>query len=127
MIKVSNAFGSFSVKDIQKAKDFYRQKLGLEVTEVPEMKGLLNLRVAGSGRILIYQKPDHVPAGFTVLNFAVDNVEKAVDELTKQGVHFEKYEGNIKTDEKGIARGGGSTIAWFKDPSGNILSVLEEK
>jgi hypothetical protein len=85
----------------------------------------LNLHIAGGSHILIYPKPNHTPATFTILNFPVDNIERAVDELTKRGVRFEHYEGEIKTDKKGIARGNGPNIAWFRDPAGNILSVLE--
>jgi len=129
MFKNTKAFSSFSVNDIQKAKEFYGTTLGLEVSEVPEMGGLLNLNIAGKNKILIYSKPNHIPATFTVLNFTVKDVEKAVDDLTKKGVRFEIYNDiNIKTDEKGIASGGGGPkIAWFKDPAGNILSVLEER
>ena len=123
MFKNIKAFSGFSVNDIQKAKEFYQQTLGLEVSE---NHGLLELHIAGSNKILIYPKPDHTPASFTILNFPVSNVEKAVDELTRLGVRFEQYTGNLKTDEKGIFHGGGPKIAWFKDPAGNILSVLEE-
>jgi len=128
MFKDTHAFSGFSVDDVQKAKTFYGQKLGLEVSDVPEMEDLLELHIAGGTKILVYPKPDHKPASFTVLNFPVDDVEKTVDELTKRGVRFEVYDlPNIKTNEKGIARGGGGpTIAWFKDPAGNVLSVLED-
>jgi catechol 2,3-dioxygenase-like lactoylglutathione lyase family enzyme len=119
-----NAFSGYSVDDIPKAKEFYGETLGLEVSEIPEA-GLLQVGIANGGRVLIYPKDDHKPATFTVLNFPVDDVEEAVDELTKRGVHFEHYEGEIKTDAKGIARNGGPTLAWFKDPAGNILSVLD--
>jgi predicted enzyme related to lactoylglutathione lyase len=122
----SNAFSSFSINDEKKAKDFYGRILGLKVSEVPDMKGLLNLHIGGS-KILIYSKPNHTPASFTVLNFPVADVEKAVDDLKKKGVRFESYnEPDFKTDEKGILRNGGPAIAWFKDPAGNILSVIEE-
>jgi predicted enzyme related to lactoylglutathione lyase len=124
MLKDSKAFSGFSVDDIQKAKEFYGRRLELEVSET---HGLLNLHLAGGTTVLIYPKPNHAPATFTILNFPVDNIEEAVDKLTKTGVRFERYEGNLKTDEKGIFRGGGPLIAWFKDPAGNILSVLEEK
>ena len=91
-----------------------------------EQHGLLTLHLAGGNNVLIYPKPNHVPATFTVLNFPVDDVDRAVDELTKRGVRFEHYNhGDLKTDEKGIMRGNGPTIAWFKDPAGNILSVLK--
>jgi catechol 2,3-dioxygenase-like lactoylglutathione lyase family enzyme len=124
MFKDTKAFSGFSVDDIQKAKKFYGETLGLEVSET---HGLLNLHLAGGTKVLIYPKPNHVPAAFTILNFPVDNIEEAVDRLTKSGVRFERYEGNLQTDEKGVFRGGGPLIAWFKDPAGNILSVLEEK
>src|SRR5215475_5404695 len=121
MLNAKKALSSFYVDDIQKAKDFYGTTLGLEVSNGPE--GTL---VFGGMKALIYPKPNHQPATFTVLNFPVDNVEKTVDELGKRGVRFEVYnEPNIKTDARGISRGNGPTIAWFKDPAGNILSVLE--
>jgi len=125
MFKNAKAFSSFSVNDLQKAKEFYGQTLGLEVAEMPEG---LELHLAGGGRIFLYPKPNHTPATFTVLNFLVDNIEQGVDKLSQLGVQFEHYhQGDLKTDEKGIARGPGPNIAWFKDPAGNILSVLEEK
>jgi catechol 2,3-dioxygenase-like lactoylglutathione lyase family enzyme len=125
MLEKSKAFSGFSVNDTQKAKEFYGRTLGLEVSE---SNGLLNLRLAGGTTVLIYPKPNHVPATFTVLNFPVDSVDKAVDDLTKRGVRFQVYsEPDLKTDERGIFRGGGPVIAWFKDPAGNILSVLEHK
>jgi catechol 2,3-dioxygenase-like lactoylglutathione lyase family enzyme len=125
MIEKSKAFSGFSVNDTQKAKEFYGRTLGLEVSE---SNGLLSLHLAGGATVLIYPKPNHTPAAFTILNFPVDNVDKAVDELTKRGVRFEIYnEPNLKTDERGVFRGGGPVIAWFKDPAGNILSVLEQK
>lgn len=129
MFKDTKAFGSFSVNDIGKAKEFYSQTLGLEVSETSgEMSGLLSLHIAGGNDILIYPKPDHTPATFTILNFPVDNIEEAVEKLTGRGVKFEIYnEDELKTDEKGIFRGEGPKIAWFKDPAGNILSVLEEE
>ncbi len=122
MLKESKAFSGFSVDDISRAKEFYGQTLGLDVSE---SNGLLHLHLAGGVNVLIYPKPNHTAATFTILNFPVDNIESAVDELTKRGVRFERYEGDIKTDEKGIHRGDGPNIAWFKDPAGNILSVLE--
>jgi len=125
MFKHTKAFSSFSVNDIEKAKEFYSKTLGLDVAENP--MGLIELKISGNN-IMVYPKPNHEPATFTVLNFPVEDVEKAVDELTAKGVVFEQYEGEIKTDEKGISRdNGGPTIAWFKDPAGNILSVLQEK
>jgi catechol 2,3-dioxygenase-like lactoylglutathione lyase family enzyme len=128
MLKNSHAFSSFAVSDSEKARKFYSQVLGLDIAEVPGMKGLLQLNIPGSGRVLIYPKPDHAPATFTVLNFPVENVERTVDALGEPGVRFEKYDtADVKTDAKGIARGnGGPTIAWFRDPSGNILSVVDK-
>ena len=126
MFKDTHAFSSFSVDDIQRAKEFYGQTLGLEVSEAKEGLGL---RIAGGGQVFIFQKPNHTPASFTILNFPVHDIDQAVDSLQKLGVEFESYEGEMKTDEMGIfrgaARGEGPNIAWFKDPAGNILSVLE--
>ena len=122
MFTAKEAFASFSVNDLQSAKEFYTQKLGLTVSQSPEG---LDLNVSGE-RVFIYPKPNHTPASFTVLNFIVDDIEKAVDELKQTGVRFEKYEGELKTDKKGIHHNGGPTIAWFKDPAGNILSVLQD-
>jgi catechol 2,3-dioxygenase-like lactoylglutathione lyase family enzyme len=124
MLNPSKAFSSFSVNDIQKAKDFYGNTLGLEVSGGPE--GTLTVPLSGDTKALMYPKPNHQPATFTVLNFPVPSVDKAVDELSKRGVKFEIYnEPNLKTDSRGVSRGNGPTIAWFKDPAGNILSVLE--
>jgi catechol 2,3-dioxygenase-like lactoylglutathione lyase family enzyme len=125
MFKDTKAFSGFSVDDIQKAKTFYGETLGLDVAEGP--MGTMKLNLSGGTVILIYAKPDHMPATFTILNFPVKNIDAAVDELRKRGVTFEKYEGEIKTDEKGIHRDDeGPNIAWFRDPAGNILSVLEQ-
>jgi catechol 2,3-dioxygenase-like lactoylglutathione lyase family enzyme len=124
MLKDSKAFSGFSTGDIPKTKEFYAGTLGLDVTE---SHGLLTLRLAGGNNVLIYPKPNHVPATFTVLNFPVTDVDLTVDELTKRDVRFEVYDlPDLKTDRKGIMRGNGPTIAWFKDPAGNILSVIEE-
>jgi catechol 2,3-dioxygenase-like lactoylglutathione lyase family enzyme len=124
MLRDSKAFSGFSAADIQTTKKFYSETLGLDVTE---SHGLLTLRLAGGNNVLIYPKPNHVPATFTVLNFHVKDVDLAVDELTKRGVRFENYDlPDLKTDKKGIMRGNGPTIAWFKDSAGNILSVIEE-
>jgi catechol 2,3-dioxygenase-like lactoylglutathione lyase family enzyme len=124
MLKKSKAYSGFSVDDTEKAKRFYRETLGLDVSESNDQ---LNLNLAGGTTVLIYPKPNHAPATFTILNFPVDDIEEAVDELSKKGVRFEHYnESDLKTDAKGIFRGG-PLIAWFKDPAGNILSVLEEK
>jgi len=126
MFKHTNAFSSFSANDLQKAKQFYGEILGLEIKDGD--MGILQLNINGSNNIIIYPKPNHEPATFTVLNFPVDDIEKAVDALTAKGVVFEQYEGEIKTNEKGISDGNeGPKIAWFKDPAGNILSVLENK
>jgi catechol 2,3-dioxygenase-like lactoylglutathione lyase family enzyme len=125
MFKDTTAFSSFSVNDLARAKQFYGETLGLNLSDGPEG---LRLDLAGGGKVFLYPKPNHTPASFTVLNFPVADVEKAVDELTSHGVRFEIYDQpDLKTDAKGICRGKGPTIAWFKDPAGNILSVLEKK
>ncbi|MGH2691590.1 MAG: VOC family protein [Actinomycetota bacterium] len=129
MLAKSKAFSGFSVNDIPAAQTFYEEMLGLEVTE---QYGMLALHIADSREIFVYPKPNHEPATFTILNFPVDDIDQAVDELAKRGVTFERYEGveGIEQDEKGIARPEkpeyGPPIAWFKDPAGNILSVLEQ-
>ena len=124
VFKDARAYSGFSVNDLEKAKEFYGQTLGLEVTEA---NGLLQLHIAGGATILVYPKDNHVPATFTILNFPVADIEQVVDELTTRGVRFEHYNtGSLVTDEKGIARGGGPNIAWFTDPAGNILSVIEQ-
>lgn len=123
MFRETRAFSGFSTDDLQKAKEFYGQTLGLDVSED---HGMLQLHIAGGRDILVYPKPNHTPATYTILNFPVENIDQVVDELTRRGVRFESYnEGDLVTDEKGIFRGGGPKIAWFKDPAGNILSVLE--
>jgi catechol 2,3-dioxygenase-like lactoylglutathione lyase family enzyme len=124
MLKNSEAFSSFSVKDIPEAKEFYTRILGLEVSE---MMGMLIVHTGAGGRVLVYPKPDHAPADFTVLNFPVDDTSDAVKELVSRGVRFEIYDqDDLKTDENGIFESeGGPKIAWFKDPAGNIFSVLE--
>jgi catechol 2,3-dioxygenase-like lactoylglutathione lyase family enzyme len=125
MFKHAKAFSGFSVDDLAAAKDFYGTTLGLEVEE--SGPGLM-LRIAGGNSILVYPKDDHTPATYTILNFPVDDIDRAVDELACNGVAFEHYEG--MTDDRGIARGlsasRGPDIAWFKDPAGNILSVLDQ-
>lgn len=124
MLTESKAFSGFSVDDIPKAKAFYGETLGIEVSED---HGMLSLHLAGGRDTLVYPKPNHTPASFTILNFPVDDIEATVDALTARGVEFERYEGTpMETDAKGIFRGGGPLIAWFTDPAGNILSVLEE-
>ncbi|MBS1524447.1 MAG: VOC family protein [Bacteroidetes bacterium] len=127
MFQTGKAFSSFSVNDIEQARDFYQNTLMIRVKHIPMgEQGLLELHFDDGGRVMIYPKPNHTPATFTVLNFPVDDVEKAVDELAAKGVRFEHYDmPGIKTNEKGIARGGGGPeIAWFTDPAGNILSVV---
>lgn len=121
MFKETNAFSGFSVDDILKAKSFYRDVLGLVVTEE---SGLLHLHLHGGGQILIYPKKDHVPATFTILNFPVADIKQAVSDLSRKGVQFERYQ---DTDESGITHNEGPLIAWFKDPAGNLLSVLEDE
>jgi predicted enzyme related to lactoylglutathione lyase len=126
MFKNTKAFSGFSVNDLQAAKEFYSKVLGLKVVDNP--MGLIELEIEGANNIIVYPKPNHVPATFTILNFPVDNIDTAVDTLIEKGVSFEQYDGQIKTDEKGICRSpGGPNIAWFKDPAGNIFSVLEAK
>jgi len=127
MLKESKAFSGFSVNDIGKAKEFYGKTLGLEVKDDTAMPGILHLEISGGNAIVIYPKPNHQPATFTILNFPVPDVEETVDELTARGVKFIVYnEENFKTNEKGIFTAGGPIIAWFNDPAGNILSVIEE-
>jgi len=129
MFKGSKAFTSFSVNDISKAKDFYGKTLGLDVEEIKEMKGLLILNIADENKIMIYHRPNHTPAAYTVLNFPVDNIDKAIDELTSKRIKLERYK-EMDQDEKGILRGKslnkGPDIAWFTDPAGNILSIIQE-
>ena len=117
----SKAFSGFAVDDMPKARQFYAETLGLKTSEA---NGLLTLHLAGDRETMIYPKPDFTPATYTILNFPVDDIDAAVDELSSRGIDFERYEG-FDQDEKGIARGEGPNIAWFKDPAGNILSVLE--
>jgi len=127
MLKTSKGFSSFAVNELPKAKDFYENVLGLTVKDNP--MGIIELEISGSSNVVIYPKPNHEPATFTVLNFPVEDIVATVDALVEKGVTFEKYdEVHLKTDEKGISRGnGGPNIAWFKDPAGNILSVIEVK
>jgi catechol 2,3-dioxygenase-like lactoylglutathione lyase family enzyme len=124
MLTKSHAYSGFAVDDLDKAQQFYGETLGLDVSRENE---LLTLHLAGGRNTLIYPKPDFEPATYTILNFPVEDVDGTVDELTRRGVRFERYDG-FDQDEKGIARGDeGPTIAWFKDPAGNILSVHEEE
>jgi catechol 2,3-dioxygenase-like lactoylglutathione lyase family enzyme len=125
MLADSPAFSGFSVDDLDAARSFYEETLGLRVSEVPEMDGLLRLQLGSGADVLVYAKGDHTPASFTVLNFPVPDVEKAVDELAERGVEFLHYD-NPPTDEKGIMRAGGPLIAWFTDPAGNIFSVIQQ-
>ncbi len=126
--KETKAFSSFSTDDVAKTKEFYGHTLGVEITET--MGGVI-MHFAGDNQVFVYPKDNHEPATFTVLNFMVSDIDAAIDELTSKGVTFEHYaEGMLKTDDKGIARGDGEhgpSIAWFKDPAGNFLSVMEEK
>jgi len=125
MLNYTNTFSSFSVDDIEKAQEFYSKTLGLSVTK--EEMGNLTLQLADETHAIIYPKGgNHQPATFTVLNFEVDDIDETVDQLTNSGVQFEQYSGDIETDEKGIFRGEGPLIAWFKDPAGNILSIIQE-
>jgi catechol 2,3-dioxygenase-like lactoylglutathione lyase family enzyme len=123
MLKDSKAYSGFAVDDLEAARRFYADVLGLETKVIAEP--LLQLQLAGDRATLIYEKPDFVPATYTILNFPVADVEATVDALVERGVRFERYEG-FEQDERGIARGAGPVIAWFKDPAGNILSVHEE-
>ena len=124
IFKEASSFSSFSVNDVKKAKDFYRETLGLDVSETQEG---LQLRT-GDNTVFLYPKPDHTPASFTVLNFNVDDIDEAVKQLAAVGVSLEHYDlPDIKTNERGIFSGPGLQIAWFKDPAGNILSVIEEE
>ncbi|MCK7556580.1 VOC family protein [Chitinophaga sedimenti] len=126
MFAHTKAFSGFSVNDLKAAKTFYQDKLGINVKEESEMP-VLQLQIEGGIPVLLYQKDNHEPATYTVLNFPVQNIDEAVDQLRAKGIEFLQYEGNMKTDEKGISRNnGGPQIAWFEDPAGNILSVLQE-
>jgi catechol 2,3-dioxygenase-like lactoylglutathione lyase family enzyme len=128
MLKFNNSFASFSVNDLDAAKQFYRETLGLNVAEKTEG---LEVDLPGGGKTFLYRKPNHAPATFTVLNFKVNDVSQTVDDLAKKGIQMEHYDGTLKTDKRGIFHPSGPqdgpTIAWFKDPSGNILSVVEQK
>lgn len=125
MANFKKSFSSFSTNDIEQAKDFYGNVLGLNIQESD--MGVIQLKLFGEHNVMIYPKPNHEAASFTVLNFLVDDIDQAVDELISKGLKFEHYdEANLRTDEKGISRGnGGPNIAWFKDPAGNILAILE--
>jgi catechol 2,3-dioxygenase-like lactoylglutathione lyase family enzyme len=122
MFTNTEAFVSFAVPDLDEAREFYGNTLGLKTSDGPE--GVLVLHIEGSRDVMVYPKPDHAPATYTVLNFPVEDIEQAVDALAERGVTFERYDG-FEQDERGIARAGGPPIAWFRDPAGNILSVLK--
>jgi predicted enzyme related to lactoylglutathione lyase len=125
MFRNSKAFSGFSVHDLQKAKQFYSHNLKIDVVQDEDMP-ILTLRLAGGNNVILYEKENHIPATFTVLNFPVDNIDEAVRELKSHGIGFEAYDyPGLVTDEDNIMRGNGPNIAWFKDPSGNILSVIE--
>lgn len=126
MFKDTKAFSSFSVDDADRARQFYADTLGLPVSRDDAMGGLLTLHLAGDREVLVYPKGDHVAATYTVLNFQVDDIDRAVDELTGRGVRLERYDG-MPQDDKGIMRDNGPSIAWFTDPAGNVLSVIEQK
>jgi catechol 2,3-dioxygenase-like lactoylglutathione lyase family enzyme len=122
MLADSKAFSGFAVPDVAEARQFYGETLGLRVSEE---HGMLQLHLAGGRDVIVYPKPDHTPASYTILNFPVDDVEATVDGLTERGVQFERYQG-FDQDDKGILRGGGPLIAWFKDPAGNVLSIIAQ-
>lgn len=126
MFENSKAFSGFAVDDIQKAQQFYGETLRVKTTLQDEENGLLTLHLAGDRDTLIYLSPNFTPASYTILNFPVDDIDKAVDELTARGVSFEQYD-EMPQDDKGVMREGGPYIAWFKDPAGNTLSVLQER
>jgi catechol 2,3-dioxygenase-like lactoylglutathione lyase family enzyme len=123
MFANTKAFSGFAVDDLEQARAFYGDALGLKTSE---QYGLMTLHIAGDRDVLVYPKPDHEPATYTILNFPVDDIDRAVDELAARGVRFERYDG-MDQDDRGIMRSGGPYIAWFKDPAGNILSVLQER
>ncbi|HEY0390705.1 MAG TPA: VOC family protein [Solirubrobacterales bacterium] len=125
MFANTKATNGFAVDDLDQAKRFYGETLGLEYTVLSEEFGLISLQLAGGRDTLVYRKPDFVPATYTILNFEVDDIDAAVDGLAERGVSFERY-AEMDQDEKGVARGPGPHIAWFKDPAGNILSVLQQ-
>jgi catechol 2,3-dioxygenase-like lactoylglutathione lyase family enzyme len=126
MFANTKAYSGFAVDDMQKAREFYGETLGIDTEILDEENGLMTLHLAGDRDTLVYQQPGSTPASYTILNFPVDDIDKAVDELSARGVSFERYDG-FEQDEKGIARNAGPDIAWFKDPAGNVLSVLKEQ
>jgi catechol 2,3-dioxygenase-like lactoylglutathione lyase family enzyme len=125
MFENTKAYSGFAVDDVQKAREFYGETLGVKLSVHDEEHGLLSLHLAGDRETFVYQKPDFTPATYTILNFEVDDIDEAVDGLSARGVTFERYDG-FEQDEKGVSRGNGPNIAWFKDPAGNILSVLQQ-
>ncbi|HYY11897.1 MAG TPA: VOC family protein [Kineosporiaceae bacterium] len=124
MLRDSKAFSGYSVDDLEAAHEFYAGVLGLDVEQAADMP-IMRVRFGGDRHVVVYAKPDHQPATFTVLNFPVDDIDAAVDQLAARGVTFERYDG-FGQDDKGVMRGRGPLIAWFKDPAGNVLSVVEE-
>jgi catechol 2,3-dioxygenase-like lactoylglutathione lyase family enzyme len=127
MLQNSKAYSGFAVDDLEKAEAFYGQTLGLGVTEVDPQNGVLELRTGGDRNVVMYLSSNLTPASYTILNFPVDDVDRVVDELTAKGVRFERYD-DFPQDEKGIVRGPGlPNVAWFKDPAGNVLSVLQDQ
>jgi predicted enzyme related to lactoylglutathione lyase len=124
MFANTKAYSGFAVDDLQRAKEFYSETLGIEITTLDEENGLLSLHLADDRDTLVYQKPGFAPANYTILNFQVDDIDKTVDELAARGMQVERYDG-FDQDEKGISRRGPS-IAWFKDPAGNVLSVIQD-
>src|SRR5215210_4096875 len=126
MLTNAESFSGFAVRDIATAQQFYGETLGLDVTVLDEANHLLDVKLGDGRSVLVYGKPDHQPANFTLLNFRVGDIDAAVDGLAERGIEFERYE-QMPQDDRGIMREGGPYIAWFKDPSGNILSVLQER
>jgi catechol 2,3-dioxygenase-like lactoylglutathione lyase family enzyme len=126
MLADTEAFSGFAVDDLEQAQRFYAETLGLRTTLLDEENGLLTLHLAGGRDTLVYRSPGFTPASYTILNFRVEDIDAAVDELSSRGIAFERYEG-MPQDERGVMREGGPFIAWFKDPAGNTLSVLQER
>ena len=126
MFTNTKAYSGFAVDDLEKAREFYGETLGLRTSVISSEGGVMSLDLAGDRGTLVYQKPDFTPATYTILNFPVDDIDKAVDELAARGVRLERYD-DFEQDERGISRGEGPYIAWFKDPAGNVLSVLQER
>jgi predicted enzyme related to lactoylglutathione lyase len=125
MFTNTKAYSGFAVDDLGRAREFYGETLGLRTSMISEEGGVMSLDLVGDRSTVVYEKSDFIPATYTILNFPVDDIDEAVDELAARGVSFERYDG-FEQDQKGIARGNGPQIAWFKDPAGNVLSVLQE-